>query len=122
YCTGDAHIGSKNEIYVDPSGIISNGDPVLIQHRGFDNFMTVREWLKHRADRSDTEQVLVAGTSAGAYAALMNFPRIHSIYPGKTKTSLLSDAGIGAFTGNFLDTVFEPDGPWGTEHTLATWI
>ncbi len=122
YCTGDAHLGSKNEVYVDPSGIINHGGPVLVQHRGFDNFMTVREWLKHRADRPDTEQVLVAGSSAGAYGALMNFPRLHSIYPGKTKISLLSDAGTGVFTSNFLDTVFEPDGAWGTEHTLATWI
>ena len=122
YCTGDIHIGSKNEIYVDPSGIINNGEPVLVQHRGFDNFMAVREWLKHRIDRSDTEQVLIAGSSAGAYAALMNFARIHSIYPWETKISLLSDAGAGVITNNFLDTIFQINGPWGTERTLATWI
>src|SRR5690606_33540012 len=44
------------------------------------------------------------------------------IYPGSTKISLLSDAGTGVLTNNFLGTVFKPDGPWGTEHTLATWV
>lgn len=122
YCTGDIHIGSKDEFYIDPLGIIGGGSPVIVHHRGFDNFMAVREWLKQRPDRSNTKQVLVSGSSAGAYAALMNFPRIHSIYPGSTKISLLSDAGTGVLTNNFLGTVFKPDGPWGTEHTLATWV
>ncbi len=122
YCTGDAHIGSKDEIYTDPSGIINSGNPVTIQHRGFDNFMAVREWLKQQSDRTTTTQILVAGSSAGAYGALMNFSRIHSIYPKTTKISLLSDGGVGAFINQFLNTVFKPGGPWGTEHTLAYWI
>lgn len=122
YCTGDAHIGSKDKVYADPSGIINAGNPVIVQHRGFDNFMAVREWLKHRPDRFSTEQILIAGSSAGAYGALINFSRLHRIYPNKTKISLLSDAGAGVFTNNFLNTVFEPNGPWGTENTLATWI
>lgn len=122
YCTGDAHIGSNDNIYVDPLGIINTGNPIVVQHRGFDNFMAVREWLKNRPDRLNTEKVLVAGSSAGAYGALMNFSRLHRIYPSNTKISLLSDAGVGVFTDNFLNTVFEPNGPWGTENTLATWI
>ncbi len=122
YCTGDAHIGSNDKVYADPLGIINAGNPIMVQHRGFNNFMAVREWLKHRPDRFNTEKVLVAGSSAGAYGALMNFSRLHSIYPNKTKISLLSDAGAGVFTNNFLNTVFEPNGPWGTENTLATWI
>ncbi len=122
YCTGDAHIGSNDKIYADPLGIINAGNPIMVQHRGFDNFMAVREWLKHRYDRFYTEKVLVAGSSAGAYGALMNFSRLHRIYPSMTKISLLSDAGAGVFTNNFLNTVFEPNGPWGTENTLATWI
>lgn len=122
YCTGDAHIGLNDKVYTDPLGIINSGYPIIVQHRGFDNFMAVREWLKHRPDRFNTEKVLVAGSSAGAYGALMNFSRLHSIYPSKTKVSLLSDAGVAVFTNNFLDTVFEPNGPWGTENTLATWI
>ncbi len=94
----------------------------MVQHRGFPIiFMAVREWLKHRPDRFNTEKVLVAGSSA-AHGALMNFSRLHRIYPSKTKISLLSDAGAGVFTNNFLNTVFEPNGPWGTENTLATWI
>lgn len=122
YCTGDAHIGSRDKAYTDPLGIINAGNPVIVQHRGFDNFMAVREWLKQRSDQSTTTQVLVAGSSAGAYGALMNFSRIHSIYPKKTKISLLSDGGAGVFTNQFLDTVFEPGGPWATERTLARWI
>lgn len=122
YCTGDAHIGSKDSIYTDPSGIINAGQPVVVQHRGFDNFMAVREWLKNRPDRAATGQVLVAGSSAGAYGALMNFSRIYSIYPATTRISLLADGGIGNFTDHFLKTVFKPNGPWKTEKTLATWV
>lgn len=122
YCTGDAHIGSNDKVYVDPLGIINAGDPIIVQHRGFDNSMAVREWLKNRPERFGTEKVLVAGSSAGAYGALMNFSRLHRVYPSSTKISLLSDAGVAVFTDNFLNTVFEPNGPWGTEHTLATWI
>lgn len=117
YCTGDVHIGSNTNSYKDAAD-----NPIAVQHRGFDNFMAVREWLKNRPERFNTEKVLVTGSSAGAYGALMNFSRLHRIYPGSTKISLLSDAGVGVFTDNFLNTVFEPNGPWGTEHTLATWI
>lgn len=122
YCTGDAHIGSQDSIYTDPSGIINAGQPVLVQHRGFDNFMAVREWLKNSPDRASMKQVLIAGSSAGAYGALINFSRIHSIYPTTTKISLLADGGVGNFTDSFIKKVFKPNGPWKTENTLATWI
>ncbi|SDH91915.1 pectin acetylesterase-family hydrolase [Nitrosomonas sp. Nm132] len=125
YCTGDSHIGSSDTLYNDlpnPLGFVNGGNPLMVQHRGFDNFMVVREWLKNESDRTKVEHVLISGSSAGSYGALLNFSRLHSLYPKKTKVALLADAGAGVFTQHFLDLVFNPGGPWGVENTLATWI
>lgn len=124
YCTGDAHIGSRDTIYRDPLRLINEGNPLLVQHRGFDNFMVVREWLKNDTKRKKTERVLVAGSSAGAYGALLNFPRLQGLYPKKTRVTLLVDAGVGVFTQPFVDQIFNSadGGTWGASNNLATWI
>lgn len=53
YCTGDIHIGSKDQVYQDVDGILTQqiNAPVLVQHHGFDNVMAVREWVKNRFAR-----------------------------------------------------------------------
>lgn len=120
YCTGDVHIGSRDTLYSDPLGLVNSGSPVIVQHRGFDNFMAVREWIRHSFDRKHTKHVMVAGSSAGSYGALLHFPRLHSLFPKKAKISFLADAGAGVFTQGFIDLVFAPDGPWGVENTLTS--
>lgn len=124
YCTGDVHIGSKDTLYSDPLGLVNEGNPVIVQHRGFDNFMAVREWIKINIDRKDAEKILVAGSSAGSYGAILNFSRLHSLYRNKTIVALLTDAGVGVFTQPFIELIFRSGdgGPWGVERTLATWI
>ena len=124
YCTGDAHIGSRDTVYSDPLGLINGGGPLKVQHRGFDNFMAVREWLKDNTKRKRTEHILVAGSSAGAYGALLNFPRLQGLYPKKTQVTLLVDAGVGVFTQPFVDQIFNnaDGGLWGASKNLATWI
>ncbi len=127
YCTGDAHIGSKDTVYSDPLGLVNGGEPLVVQHRGFDNFMAVREWLKNNTQREEMKHVLVAGSSAGAYGALLNFPRLRGLYSKETRVDLLVDAGMGVFTQPFVDKIFNDleGGPWGvsgTSGTLASWI
>ncbi|MEY3122862.1 MAG: hypothetical protein RI993_1687 [Pseudomonadota bacterium] len=124
YCTGDAHIGSKDTVYRDPLGLINGGNPLIVQHRGFDNFMAVREWIKHNTNRKKTEHVLVAGSSAGDYGALLNFPRLRDLYSKHTQVTLLVDAGMGVFTQPFVDQIFNQadGGRWGAQDNLATWI
>lgn len=124
YCTGDVHIGSRDSVYSDPFGLVNDGQSLMVQHRGFDNFMAVREWIRNNTDRKKTEDVLIAGSSAGSYGALLNFPRLRGLYPKKTRVTLLADAGTGIFTQPFVDLIFNnaDGGPWGTWNTMATWI
>ena len=75
YCTGDIHFGSKDTSYVVAPGITKT-----IRHRGFDNFLYARKWLKHHfkheGGKNEPRKVLVTGASAGAYGALLNYAHI----------------------------------------------
>lgn len=130
YCTGDIHIGSKDQLYNDADGIVTGriNAPVMIQHRGFDNMMAVREWIKHRftkkggSHRTRTvKKLLITGSSAGAYGAKFNFPYMQGLFP-RAHAYLLADAGEAGVTQGFLDEVFVHGGPWNTEETVATWL
>jgi hypothetical protein len=94
YCTGDLHLGSNTKKYTNA------GNPTLpsefqIEHRGFDNFMVVLEWI--RANFRDPQKILVAGSSAGAYGATGNFAWIKESYP-KAQADAISDSGQGVTT------------------------
>ncbi|MXS86269.1 hypothetical protein ABO04_10255 [Nitrosomonas sp. HPC101] len=117
-CTGDAHLGSRDMQYRDAN----TGNQIVVQHRGFDNFMAVREWIRNSFNRKYyAKHVMIAGSSVGSYGALLHFPRLHSLFPPETKFSFLADAGAGIFTQGFIDLVFAPtDSPWGVEGTLTS--
>lgn len=127
YCTGDVFVGSKQTIYQNPF----NPDPtdkVAIQHRGFDNFLYVLDYLKRqrsnifsplRADSSSIDKVLVAGSSAGSYGAALNYPWVKKVLAKEAKVSLLSDGGMGVITDGFLQSgVFGPNSGWYLDKTL----
>lgn len=98
-CTGDVHIGSATRKYFNA------GHPVFplpndfkIQHRGFDNFMVVLDWMKKNIHEPD--RILVAGSSAGGYGASANFPWVQKVYPN-SRMAVLADAAQGINTRNF---------------------
>lgn len=122
YCTGDIHIGSSDTTYYDVDGSITGfpGAPVQIKHRGFDNFMAVREWLKnnrHSKKHRRIDKLMVTGSSAGGYGATLNFPYLKTAFP-KAKTYLLADASAAIVTQGFIDDVFNFDKNWQVESTL----
>ena len=99
YCTGDVHTGSASKQYFNA------GHPVFplpndfnIQHRGFDNFMVVLDWMKKNIREPD--RILVAGSSAGGYGASINFPWVQKVYPN-ARLSVLADASQGINTQAF---------------------
>jgi len=96
YCTGDVHSGSNTARYVDPD----TGRHYSIQHRGADNFRVVLEWV--RANFEAPEQLLVAGSSAGAYGAATHYARIRDAFP-EARAAMLGDAGQGVTTSDFLE-------------------
>ncbi|MBX3430099.1 MAG: hypothetical protein KF779_11025 [Hyphomonadaceae bacterium] len=96
YCTGDVHSGSNTAHYTDPD----TGEPYTIEHRGADNFRAVLQWMKDNLRQP--AQILVAGSSAGAYGASTHYPRIRAAFP-RGRALMMGDAGQGVMTQAFLD-------------------
>lgn len=94
YCTGDVHGGSATAEYTNPQ----SGESYQVEHRGSDNTRVVLEWASQNFD--DPTQVMVAGSSAGAYGAVINYPVVADTWPSATAT-LMADAGQGVMTPEF---------------------
>jgi hypothetical protein len=94
YCTADVHSGSATATYKD----VKTGQVFQIEHRGDDNFRVILNWMSQHLKAPD--QVLVTGSSAGAYGAVTQYPRVRGLYP-KAKGALLGDAGQGVTTPSF---------------------
>ena len=117
YCTGDLHIGSATKRYHNA------GHPVFalpstfhIEHRGFDNFMVVLDWI--RRSGVAPEKVLVAGSSAGGYGATVHSPWVQRAYPN-ARMSVLADASNGITTRAF-DTGNPGRNSWNPQ--IASWV
>ena len=115
YCSGDLHLGSAKKNYSNA------GNPLLpatfdIQHRGFDNFMVVLDWMRNNFRSPQT--ILVAGSSAGGYGAAGNFPYLKETYPN-AHMHVVADASQGVTT-----VAFDQGNPgrnsWNPQ--LAPWI
>jgi hypothetical protein len=117
YCSGDIHTGSTSKQYYN-AGFpqFPAGTPFTLQHRGFDNFMSVLAWMNASADKP--QQILVTGSSAGGYGATANFPWIAETFKS-ARVSLLADASQGVTT-----TAFDNGDPgrnsWSPQ--LAPWV
>ncbi len=111
YCTGDVHWG--NATVTHTSGSAS----VTIEHRGFANAQVVEKWTREHF--VNPPLVVVAGSSAGGYGALLNsMYLLEYVYPG-SKTRVFDDAGNGVITDTFLQ---ENLSRWGIEASLPRWI
>ena len=121
YCTGDVHGGSATRTYTQAAKVPGAAPSTFtLEHRGFDNFMVVMDWV--RKNVSNPSKVLVAGSSAGGYGASINFPWVQALYPN-ADFSVMADAsqgvvtpafdagtpGRGSWNLQFLPGVFGPD-------------
>lgn len=96
YCTGDVHSGSSTADYTNPD----TGEPFTIQHRGTDNFRVILEWMRQNFDAPG--EILVTGSSAGAYGAATHYGRIRDTFPAG-RAVMVGDAGQGVTTQDFLE-------------------
>jgi len=113
-CTGDIHTGSTAKTYVNNNPLIPVSS-YTIQHRGFDNFMVVLDWMKCQRP---PKQILVTGVSAGGYGATANFPGIEETFKD-ARVSLLADASQGVTTPSF-DSGAPGRNSWNPQ--LAPWV
>lgn len=111
YCTGDIHLGSADTLYPDPV-LCPQGCPV--RHRGADNLRVVLRWLGTvRAGSGPFAQIAVAGSSAGGYGALLQFPAVRAALGEESDYALVVDSANAVLTDGFLDRVFGPGDLWG---------
>ncbi|MCU0498617.1 MAG: pectinacetylesterase family protein [Anaerolineae bacterium] len=82
YCTADVHIGDA---------IVEYGQ-YEIHHNGFNNTSAVLDWVYHNF--SDPSQILITGSSAGAYGAIYYAPFVIEQYPN-ARVVQFGDAGAG---------------------------
>jgi hypothetical protein len=83
YCTGDVHVGDESVRYLGST----------IEHRGAVNAQAALDWAY--ANFSAPEQIVVAGTSAGADRAIYFTADIAEQYPD-SRIIQFGDAGVGA--------------------------
>lgn len=100
YCSCDIHFGDIAQDY----GNVDPGNPVHIEHRGFQNAKAAEKWAREHF--VNPEVVFVTGTSAGAYGAVFQAPLLHKVWPA-SKFHVLGDAGNGVITTQFLQNEFE---------------
>ena len=103
YCTGDVHVGDTSRRYGDTGAVIA--------HRGYRNVRAVFTWLTAQALHPRT--VVVAGTSAGSYAALFYARTIADLFPD-SRVVVLGDSGVPLLSHNR-----EVLAGWGADSVLA---
>jgi hypothetical protein len=119
YCTADIHTGTATANYTsvgNPALGVAPNVPITIQHRGFDNFMVVLDWMRKNIDKP--KNVLVTGVSAGGYGATVNSPWVGRAFP-QAHLYVLADASQGVTTPAF-DAGTPGRGSWNPQ--FASWV
>lgn len=86
YCTGDVHVGNRSVTYA------ASTNEVTIQHMGAVNAAAVLAWTF--ANFTDPAQVVISGSSAGAYGAIHHAPFVMDHYAG-APVVMIGDGGVG---------------------------
>ena len=113
YCTGDLFWGANDQQYTSPP-YLPPQITATIKHRGFVNFQAVLKWVKDNFRLP--EQIFVAGSSAGGYGAIMDYPYIREAFP-LTRVYALGDAANGIMGDDFSN---KADAVWNVQ--LPSWI
>jgi len=113
YCTGDVHVGNgeKNYTYSDASG---NEVNYTAHHNGFENSMTSLNWIYDNFTAVDN--VVVAGSSAGAIAASFYAGLVAEHYPS-SPVVVVADAA-GGYRSSLLPVTLKA---WDTAAILPDW-
>jgi hypothetical protein len=95
YCTGDVHSGSNTATYTNPQ----THERFSLEHRGADNFRVIMAWIRQNFDAP--REILVTGSSAGAYGAVTHYAEVRDAFPSG-RAFMLGDAGQGVATPDFV--------------------
>ena len=105
YCSCDVHWGDNTLNY----------GPGTARHRGRINAMVAEKFAREHFVNPD--RVLVTGSSAGSYGAIMNsYWLMKDVWPN-ADFSVIGDAGVGVITKDFLNN-YMPN--WGVEKHFPT--
>ncbi len=98
YCTGDIHVGNTTKLYDNPIGPPAHD---RVNHRGRVNAKAMEKLARDLF--VNPEHVYVTGSSAGGLGAVVNSVfLIEDAYPA-SKFDVLSDAGDGVPTQDWID-------------------
>jgi len=106
YCSGDVFSGDS----VTHIKALTDSGPTLREHRGHQNLLQAINWIQKRYQKP--KQLVVAGSSAGGFGALLNAQRWQESFTG-TPVVILADSsamldGAGApLSGDYLPTCFQ---------------
>lgn len=127
YCTADEHSGSSDAVYTDVTGLATGipGGPVTIHHRGYDNLLYVRDWIKRLYATGNSAQgvnpvskMLITGYSAGAAGLYKQYPTLRSLFPN-AKGYAVADAGVLLGTDYVRDQALAN---WNMLGNLPGWV
>lgn len=89
YCTGDVHSGDKVTTYPSP---VFGLPAITWRHLGHANLLAFLRRLAPGIALGTGDKLVVAGSSAGGFGALANYPTIRAEWP-KAKAYLVDDSG-----------------------------